>query len=89
MEQLSEIILLEYRGLFSINLFQALEIIAAALLLLGAYRLLRRKVFPWYFGKETTSSKNRVRTLRVTRLLLFSIFVVVVLRIFNLDYKLI
>lgn len=60
-----------------------------ALLTLGVYRLLRLKVFPWYFDKETTSSKNRVRTLRVTRLLLFSIFVVVVLRVFNLDYALI
>lgn len=88
MEQLSEIILLQYRGLFSINLFQAIEIVTMALILLGVYRLLCRRVFPWYFGKETTSSKNRDRTLRVTRLLLFSIFVVVVLRVFNLDYKL-
>jgi small-conductance mechanosensitive channel len=89
MEQLREIILLEYRGLFSVNLFQALEIGFLTLLMLGIYRLLLKKVFPWYFGKETTSNKNRERTLRVTRLLLFSFFIVVVLRVFNLDYKLI
>lgn len=89
MEQLREIILLEYQGLFSINLFQALEIVFLTLLMLGIYRLLINRVFPWYFGMESTSNKNRERMQRVTRLLLFSFFVVVVLRVFNLDYKLI
>lgn len=89
MERLSEIILLEYRGLITINLLQVIEIITMALVIGTVYWALSRKLYPWYFGQKTTSNKNQTRTVRVTRFVLLSFFIVVVLRIFNLDYQLI
>lgn len=86
MEQLREFILLEYGSLIRVDLLQALEIIVMALLMLSVYWTLKRRLFPWYFGQDSTTDKNQVKAIRVTGFVLFSFFVVVVLRIFKIDY---
>lgn len=48
--------------------------------------LIYRKLLPWYYGKESTTSMNLKRIKRVVSLLLFSVFVVEVVRILNVDH---
>ncbi|MEM9931119.1 MAG: mechanosensitive ion channel domain-containing protein, partial [Bacteroidota bacterium] len=86
---MKEILLYQYQDIISVNLFQVVELIIAAFLLWLVYRAIRNRFLPWYFGMEATSSKNFARSLRVLRLVLYSFFVVLALRVFNLDYQLI
>ncbi len=88
MERLSEIVLLEY-GRFSIDLFQLTMIALMAAGLLFVYWLLEHRLFPWYYGMDSTSEKNRNRMRRVSRLTLLSVFIVWLLRTLDIDFSLI
>lgn len=87
MEQLRSIQLLRL-GEFSLDLAQVVVILLMGLLTYGVYWLIERRVLPWYYGLETTTEKNRSRLRRVTRFALISFFVVVVLRVLDIDYRL-
>ncbi|PPK87339.1 mechanosensitive ion channel-like protein [Neolewinella xylanilytica] len=84
MDQLREIILLDYLG-FRVTAYQLLLIGVATVLLLGTNSLLVRRLLPWYYGREAVSPKNRSRVRNVTRFTLFSLLVIAILRILNID----
>jgi small-conductance mechanosensitive channel len=54
--------------------------------LLFLYWLLEKKIYPWYYGMESTSEKNRDRMKRVTGFALLSFFVVGLLRMLDIDF---
>lgn len=87
MERLSEIQLIEY-GSFTVDLLQVVGIGLLALGLVFLYWLLEYRIFPWYYGLDSTSEKNRERMKRVTRFALLSLFVVGLLRVLNIDFTL-
>lgn len=86
MEQLSEIVLLEY-GSFSIDMEQLALVGFLAVGLFFLYWLLEKKVFPWYYGMDSTAEKNRNRVRRVIRFTLLSFFIVGLLRVLNIDFQ--
>jgi len=88
MEQLADILLLDIRG-FTVNMLQVVAIGLSALGLLFLYWLLEYRIYPWYYGLEYTSEKNRSRMRRVTRFSLLSFFIVGILRILEIDASLI
>ncbi|NJB87264.1 small-conductance mechanosensitive channel [Lewinella marina] len=84
MDRLREILLLEMGG-FSVTAHQLLLILAATVLLMGTNYLIVRHLLPWYYGREEVSEKNRSRVRNVTRFSFFSLLVIVILRILNID----
>ena len=70
---------------FTVTAYQLLLIGVAAVILLGTNFLMVRRFLPWYYGKEEVSAKNRSRVRGVTRFTLFSLLVIVILRILNID----
>lgn len=85
MEQLREITLLNY-GNFSLNMEQLAIIGLLALGMLFLYWLLEKRIYPWYYGLDSTSEKNRDRMRRVTGFALLSFFVVGLLRVLDIDF---
>ncbi len=70
---------------FTVTAYQLLLIGVATVILLGTNYLMVRRVLPWYYGREAVSVKNRTRVRNVTRFSLFSLLVIVILRILNID----
>lgn len=87
MERLSEIQLFEL-GSYTVSLLQLVAVAAVALASVVLYWLIERKLLDWYYGLETTSVRNQDRMRRVVSFTIFGIFVVLVLRIFEIDYPL-
>lgn len=85
MDQLGEIAI----GSLTLELGKIVSTIILALIGVGLYWLLEHQIFPWYYGLETTSERNRDRLRRAIRFTLFGFFIVLVLRIFNIDYSLV
>jgi len=86
MERLREIVLLQV-GDFSLNMEQLTVIGLLALGLLSLYWLLEKRLYPWYYGLEVTSEKNRGRMRRVTSFALISFFIVGLLRMLDIDFQ--
>ena len=86
MERLREIILLNGWGL-EVTAADVVLIIAALLGILLLNWVVYRKLLPWYYGKESTTSTNLNRIKRVVSLMLFSLFAVAVLRILEIDHE--
>jgi len=66
MEYLSNIDLFNI-GSFSMNLAELIVIVFLAAALVFVYWALEKKLFPWYYGLEAISERNRERTRRVVR----------------------
>ncbi|TXF89905.1 mechanosensitive ion channel [Neolewinella aurantiaca] len=88
MEQLRNIELLNL-GEFTVNMAQLAVIGFFAGILLFVYWLIEYKLFPWYYGMDSTSEVNRGRMRRAVRFTAFGFIVVVILRTLNLDEELI
>ncbi len=84
MDRLRDINLLETVYL-TVTAYQLFLMVLATIVLLGTNHLLVRRVLPWYYGREAVSPKNRSRVRNVTRFSLFSLLVIVILRILNID----
>ena len=84
MDRLRQLQLFQIEG-FAVSAYQLLLIILAAVVLLGTNHLMVRRVLPWYYGREAVSEKNRNRVRNVTRFSLFSLLVIVILRILDID----
>ncbi|WP_198661720.1 mechanosensitive ion channel family protein [Lewinella sp. IMCC34183] len=84
MDRLRQLQLLDIDG-FTVSAYQLLLIALACVVLLGTNHLIIRRLLPWYYGREAVSPKNRSRVRGVTRFSLFSLLVIVILRILNID----
>jgi len=84
MEQLADIQLLDING-FTLDLFQLVTVGIMGALLFLLYWVLERRIYPWYYGLEYTTEKNRARMRRVTRFAMISFFIVGVLRLLDVD----
>ncbi|MEM1360043.1 MAG: hypothetical protein AAGF89_17680, partial [Bacteroidota bacterium] len=85
---MSDINLMDFNG-FTVSLLQVLGILAVVIALLSVYFLLVRRILPWYFDKDNISKRNYKRTVRVVRLVIFSAIGIIILRILNIDVKLV
>ena len=85
MEQLSNFDLFTLGG-FTMNAAQLASIGFMAGLLAFAYWLLEYKLFPWYYGLDSTLEVNRGRMRRAVRFTALGFFVIGVLRVLELDY---
>ena len=88
MEYLSNIDLFSI-GSFSMDLAQLVTIGFLAAVLVFVYWALEKKLFPWYYGMEAISERNRARMRRVTHFALLSFFAVGVIRILEIDFAII
>ncbi|MFT4685239.1 MAG: small-conductance mechanosensitive channel [Neolewinella sp.] len=88
MEQLSNIELFNV-GSFTANMAQLAIIGFLAAVLIFVYWLLEHKIFPWYYGMDSTLEVNRGRIRKAVRFTAFGFFVVGVLRTLELDQELI
>ena len=88
MEQLRDINLFT-SDVLDVDLAQVVLIVFASVAVVVVGWLLLGRLFPWYFGKEEISEKNKGRVRRVTRFALFSGLVITVLRILNIDFTII
>ena len=84
MDRLREIILLDFFGI-TVTAYQLLLIVVTTLVVLTANHLIVRRLLPWYYGREEVSAKNRTRVRAVSRFTLFSLLVIAILRILNID----
>ncbi len=85
MEQLKDILLLEFRG-FTVHAFEAVLITLSILGFFVLAWVLLGKILPWYYGKETVTEDNRSRVSNVARFTLVSFLVIVVLKILDIDF---
>ena len=69
----------------TVTAYQLLLIGITTLVIFTANFLLVRRLLPWYYGREEVSPKNRSRVRAVTRFTLFSLLVIAILRILNID----
>ncbi len=88
MEQLSNIDLFTIDG-FSMNLAQLVTIVLSAIVLSFIYWLIEYKLFPWYYGMDSTLGVNRGRMRKALRFTVLGFFVISVLRVLKLDYEII
>lgn len=88
MEQLSNIDLFTI-GNFTMNMAQLATICFIAAILVFVYWLLEHRIFPWYYGMDSTLEVNRGRMRKAVRFTAFGVFVVGVLRVLELDFELI
>ena len=88
MEQLSNIDLFTV-GSYTVDLAQLAYIGFLAAVLIFAYWLLEFRLFPWYYGMDSTLEVNRGRMRRAVRFTVLGFFVIGVLRVLDLDFKII
>lgn len=88
MEQLSNIDLFSIGG-FTMDLAQLAYIVFLAAILVFAYWLLEHRLFPWYYGMDSTLEVNRARMRKAVRFTALGFFVIGVLRVLELDYLII